>query len=170
MNICWSKEWMNGVIIVLSYSKWLTYLALSSKEEKKSRNSVCCSWSEEWHGKNCGSLFSVARQVSTGLKPWVLPLTFQQTSSDYEVVIFLHSLPSLYSQDGHRTLLENHFTTVSQYALTPSLVLQGLSHLHLEVSKSCWASLFHPRHLSRCELSTVLTWCFSLSLRPVPGR
>lgn len=137
MNICLSNEWMNEVIIVLSYSKCSTSLALSSREEKKSRNSVCCLQSEQWHGKNCGRLFSVARQVSTGLKPRVLPLTFQKTSSDCEVVIFLHSVPSLYSQDDHRSLSENHFPTTSQYALTPSLVLQGLSHLHLEVSKSC---------------------------------
>lgn len=140
------------------------------KKKRKSRNSARCLWSEQRRDKNWSSLFSVARQASTGLKPRVLPLTFQQTSSDWEVVIFLHSVPSACSQDGHQSLLENHFPTISQYALTPSLVLQGLSHLHLEVSKSCWASPFHPKHLSRCELSTVLTWCFSLSPRPVPGR
>lgn len=156
--------------LLLVIQKWSMHLVLSSKEEKKRRSSVYCSGSEQWPGKNCGSSFPAARQVSTGLKPQVLPLTFQQTSSDCEVVISLHPVPFLYSQDGHQRLLENHFPTISQYALAPSLVLQGLSHLHLKVSKSCWASPFHPKHLSRCELSTVLTWCFSLSLRPVPGR
>lgn len=63
----------------------------SSKEEKETRTlmMLCCSWSKLIHDKNCGSLSSVARQVSTGLKPWVLPLTFQQTSTDCSVILLL---------------------------------------------------------------------------------
>lgn len=117
-------------------------------------------------GKNCSNLFSVARPGSTGLKRQVLPLTFQQTSSVGGAVI-LRFVPPLYSQHGRWSSLGYHLPQISQHALMPRLLLQGLSHLHLKVSKSCWASPLHPKHLSRSELSTISTWCFVLSLRSV---
>ena len=118
-------------------------------------------------GKNCSNLSSVARPVSTGLKWRVLPLTFQQTSSDGRAVIFLHCVLPLYSQHGRWSSLGYRLPQISQHALMPRLLLQELSHLHLKVSKSCWASPLHPKHLSRSELSTISTWCFLLSLRSV---
>lgn len=140
-----------------------------SKQKTTTQIRACCSWSELLDGKNCNS-FSLWKdrglcRTQARNSAFTLPADLQPW-----VVIRPHSEQPLFSQQGRRSRLEDQLPPISQYALEPSLLLQGLSHLHGKVSKSCWASPFYPKHLSRSELSTVLTWCFSLSPRPVPGR
>lgn len=163
------------IIIVISYSKRPTYLALQvyvlqeKKRKPETPMTVCCSWSELLHSNQCSSLSS----GRTGL---------YRT----QATCFTLNLPT-----DLQWLWSHLLAFCANFALpVQPLELTGVSlpHKYLHVlSHQAWfcrgrliciwryqnlaeqASSI-PKHLLRSEVSTILTWCFLLSLRPVPGR